>query len=70
MALQIEDFADSSSSIPISSVPLQFIITVKYGVFCFDAPRFVSPTPAAGETLQAQNRSLQLNARAFIVHSK
>ncbi|XP_065940012.1 protein crumbs-like isoform X2 [Magallana gigas] len=70
VALQIEDFADSSSSIPISSVPLQFIITVKYGVFCFDAPRFVSPTPAAGETLQAQNRSLQLNARAFIVHSK
>lgn len=70
VALQIEDFTDSSSSIPLSSVPLQFIITVQQAGVCFDSAVFVSPTPAAGETLLAQNRSLQLNARAYVPYTK
>lgn len=70
VALQIEDFTDSSSSIPLSSVPLQFIITVQEAGVCFDSAVFVSPTPAAGETLLAQNRSLQLNARAYVHYTK
>lgn len=70
VALQIEDFTDSSSSIPLSSVPLQFIITVQQAGVCFDSAVFVSPTPAAGETLLAQNRSLQLNARAYVHYTK
>lgn len=70
VALQIEDFANSSSSTPLSSVPLQFIITVQNWGYCFDSASFVYPTPAAGETLHAQNGSLQFHARAFTSQTK
>eukprot|EP00105_Crassostrea_gigas_P044216 XP_019928364.1 PREDICTED: uncharacterized protein LOC105341926 [Crassostrea gigas] len=66
VALQIEDFTDSSSSVPLSSVPLQFIINVNTGTICSDGVYLVYPTPTAGEKLQAQNGSLQLYARARV----
>lgn len=65
VAIQIEDFKDASSTIPLSSVPLQLVITVS-NVLCNDFPTIVSPTPPAGLTLQtAKNGSLQISARAY-----
>lgn len=66
VALQIEDFTDSSSSVPLSSVPLQFIINVDNGTICPDSVYFVDPTPTAGKKLQTQNGFLQLYARARV----
>lgn len=63
MALQIEDFTDSSSSVPLSSVPLQFMIIVS-SIPCSESCFFVSPTPLDGDTLHSQNGSLQFIARA------
>uniref|UniRef100_K1QDF4 Beta-1,3-galactosyl-O-glycosyl-glycoprotein beta-1,6-N-acetylglucosaminyltransferase 4 n=1 Tax=Magallana gigas TaxID=29159 RepID=K1QDF4_MAGGI len=70
VALQIEDFTDSSSSVPLSSVPLQFIINVNTGTICSDGVYLVYPTPTAGEKLQAQNGSLQLYARARVNNTR
>lgn len=66
VALQIEDFTDSSSSVHLSSVPLQFIINVNTGTICSDSVYLVYPTPTAGEKLHAQNGPLQLYARARV----
>lgn len=63
MALHIEDFTDSSSSVPLSSVPLQFMIIVS-SIPCSESCSFVSPTPLDGDTLHSQNGSLQFIARA------
>lgn len=70
VALQIEDFTDSSSSVPLSSVPLQFIINVNTGTICSDGVYLVYPTPTAGEKLHAQNGSLQLYARARVNNTR
>lgn len=66
VALQIEDFTDSSSTVPLSSVPLQFVITVGISRLCSYTAYFVSPTPPDGDTLQSQNGSLQFIARAQV----
>lgn len=67
VALQIEDFKDSSSTVPLSSVPLQFIFTVGSSPSCSYHSYFVSPTPPDGDTLQSQNGSLQFIARAQVL---
>ena len=65
VAIQIEDFKDTSSTTPLSSVPLQFVINVQ-SIPCTSFPAIVSPTPPAGLTLQtAKNGSLQIFARAY-----
>lgn len=66
VAVQIEDFTDSSSTVPLSSVPLQFVITVGSHYSCSFTSYFVSPTPPDGDTLQSQNGSLQFIARAQV----
>ena len=49
MALQIEDFATRSSTVPLSSVPLQFLVDVFYSnMDCAAAPVFVHPTRTEG----------------------
>ena len=68
VALQIEDFKDASSTTPLSSVPLQFVINVQ-SITCTSFPTIVSPTPPAGLTLQTdKNGSLQISARANSYH--
>lgn len=69
VALQIEDFTDSSSTVPLSSVPLQFIINVNSSVPCSTGSYFVSPTPSGGIVLQSPNGLLQFTARARIAYS-
>lgn len=64
VAVQIEDFKNSSSSGPLSSVPLQFNINFNASVTCSYSCSFVSPTPLNGDALQSQNGSLQFIARA------
>lgn len=66
VALQIEDFTDSSSTVPLSSVPLQFIINVNDSVRCSSNSFFVSPTPFGGIVLQSPNGLLQFTARARV----
>ena len=53
--VQIEDFSDESSTTPLSSVPLQFIVEIYPTeplpgdpfAHCVQKPMFVVPTPAA-----------------------
>lgn len=59
MALQIEDFIDSSSTVPLSSVPLQFVITVAN-------PIVISSTPSNGSVLKFVNGLLEFTARARV----
>lgn len=66
VALQIEDFTDSSSTVPLSSVPLQFIINVNNSVRCSSNSYFVSPTPSSGIVLQSPNGLQQFTARARV----
>lgn len=70
VALQIEDFTDSSSTVPLSSVPLQFIITVDNNISCSSSCYLIPPTPSEGYTLQSQNGSLQFitRARVYLSH--
>ncbi|XP_053395370.1 mucin-like protein [Mercenaria mercenaria] len=49
VAIQIEDFVNGTSTTPLSSIPLQFLVYVYSGSGCIDASQFVSPTPAAYE---------------------
>lgn len=59
VALQIEDFIDSSSTVPLSSVPLQFVITVAN-------PIVISSTPYNGSVLKFVNGLLEFTARARV----
>lgn len=62
MALQIEDFINSSSTVPLSSVPLQFVINVDSA----NPITFISPTPSDGSILQFTMVSLQFIAKARV----
>ena len=50
VAIQVEDFISSSSTIPMSSVPVQFLVHIKEITIPPDvtAPAFVGTTPADG----------------------
>ncbi|KAL4233879.1 hypothetical protein ACF0H5_008553 [Mactra antiquata] len=51
LAIQAEDFMKSSPKVPLSSIPIQFVVNiydVNYGS-CDTGPTFVSPTPDTGE---------------------
>ena len=49
MALQVEDFASSTDTVPLSSVPLQFVASVfTSDHLCDDRPEFVAPTRLDG----------------------
>ena len=49
VALQIEDFASSSSSTPLSSIPLQFLVNIYYtGSACANRPELVGSTVSDG----------------------
>ncbi|XP_053395508.1 uncharacterized protein LOC123523804 [Mercenaria mercenaria] len=45
VALQIEDFANETSTTPLSSIPLQFLVYIYSGTGCADGSWFVPPTP-------------------------
>ncbi|XP_052280448.1 sushi, von Willebrand factor type A, EGF and pentraxin domain-containing protein 1-like [Dreissena polymorpha] len=51
VAVQIEDFRSQISTIPLSSIPLQFLVHVISctNCTCDSAPEFVSPTPRSDE---------------------
>ena len=52
VALQIEDFVSTSSTIPLSSVPLQFLILVFTSTSsCNRRPEFVAPTRVDGSCI-------------------
>lgn len=54
VAIQIEDFASSSSSTPLSSIPLQFLVEIfDSNSGCASAPTFISPTPPNGGCYEA-----------------
>ncbi|KAJ8032099.1 hypothetical protein HOLleu_25522 [Holothuria leucospilota] len=48
VAVQIEDYLDSSSTTPLSSVPLQYILDVRSLGPCTNAPSFASDVLPAG----------------------
>ncbi|KAL4233878.1 hypothetical protein ACF0H5_008552 [Mactra antiquata] len=51
LAIQVEDFMESSPKVPLSSIPIQFVVNIysdNYGS-CDTVPTFVSPTPDPGE---------------------
>ncbi|KAL4236418.1 hypothetical protein ACF0H5_004803 [Mactra antiquata] len=51
LAIQVEDFNSSSSSVPLSSIPMQFMVNI-FSIqnnSCHDQPVFVPPTPESGE---------------------
>ena len=49
VALQIEDFASTSSSTPLSSIPLQFLVFVfSSSSSCASRPELVGVTPPDG----------------------
>ena len=52
VALQVEDFATTSSTTPMSSVPIQFLVNVfTSSASCGNKPNFTSPpTPRDGDT--------------------
>ncbi|KAH3836216.1 hypothetical protein DPMN_109587 [Dreissena polymorpha] len=51
VAVQIEDFRSQISTIPLSSIPIQFLVHVISctSCTCHSAPEFVSPTPKSDE---------------------
>lgn len=61
VALQIEDFIDSSSTVPLSSVPLQFVIFITVA-----NPIVISSTPSNGSVLKFVNGLLEFTARARV----
>ncbi|XP_062615393.1 uncharacterized protein LOC134277123 [Saccostrea cucullata] len=67
VAIQIEDFASPSSSIPLSSIPLQFLVEVfDSSSACASAPTFISPTPPDGrcyESVQGVTFSVEIRIR-------
>ena len=49
VAIQIEDFATTTSTTPLSSIPLQFLVYVfDSSASCASRPELVSPTPPDG----------------------
>ena len=49
VAIQIEDFATTTSTIALSSIPLQFLVYVfDSSASCASRPELVSPTPPDG----------------------
>lgn len=62
MALQIEDFINTSSTVPLSNVPLQFVIHVDSA----NPITFISPTPSDGSILLFTTVSLQFIAKARV----
>ena len=50
VALQVEDFSSPTDTIPLSSVPVQFVVRVQVipSSPCADQLRFVGPTPFDG----------------------
>ncbi|XP_048727710.2 uncharacterized protein LOC125645867 [Ostrea edulis] len=54
VAIQIEDFSSISSSTPLSSIPLQFLVEIfDSSIACASAPSFISPTPPDGGCYEA-----------------
>ena len=52
MALQIEDFASATDTVPLSSVPLQFLIRVFSSTApCTRRPELVEPTRVDGSCI-------------------
>ena len=52
VALQVEDFATTSSTTPMSSVPVQFLVNIFTStVSCGSEPTFTGATPANGDTV-------------------
>ena len=52
VALQIEDYISASSTTPMSSVPLQFLVNVfASNQPCSERPVLVSPTPPHGSCI-------------------
>lgn len=49
VAIQVEDFKDAYTSQPLSSVPVQFLVTVvQHTDACSAKPEFIHPTPQDG----------------------
>ncbi|XP_060598944.1 protein jagged-1-like, partial [Ruditapes philippinarum] len=51
VAIQVEDFITTTSTTPLSSIPLQFMINIYSGSGCSDAPQFIDPTPTVNTKL-------------------
>lgn len=49
MAIQIEDFASPTGTVALSSVPLQFVVSIfESEHLCTNRPQFISPTRLDG----------------------
>ncbi|XP_052795625.1 sushi, von Willebrand factor type A, EGF and pentraxin domain-containing protein 1-like [Mya arenaria] len=69
VALQIEDFANTASTVPLSSIPLQFLVHVITcsGCTCESEPEFVEPTSDSNDcfAIEVGDRfNLTLKARS------
>jgi hypothetical protein len=47
VAIQVEDFMTTTSTTPLSSIPVQFMVNIYSGSGCSDASQFIDPTPSA-----------------------
>ena len=74
VAIQIEDFANSFSTTPLSSIPLQFLVEVfTSSSACASAPTFISPTPPNGgcyEAIQGVTLTIEIRIRTGTTSQK
>ncbi len=50
VAIQIEDFLTANSTTPLSSIPVQFLISIANTTSIADPPRLISDTPSNGSS--------------------
>ena len=74
VAIQIEDFANSFSTTPLSSIPVQFLVEVfTSSSACALAPTFISPTPPNGgcyEAIQGVTLTIEIHIRTGTTSQK
>ena len=72
VALQVEDFMSPTDTIPLSSVPVQFVVRVRAFPFgpCTSKPEFVGATPSDGACFGVPfNTSWRATIRARVANT-
>lgn len=72
VAIQVEDYSYTLSSLPLSSVPVQFLVQVyRSGDSCTEKPQLVDPSPQDGDCIVVhQNETYEATIAASVESSK